>query len=96
VEKKESFRLTLNGLDLEDLLVVWLSELLYYQTTKEKLFCEFEIKKIDDKNLDAWVYGDSYDPKKHSLKKEIKTVTYHQIKVEKVNDLWRTQVIFDV
>ena len=43
-----------------------------------------------------WFQGEKLDFKRHRLKTEIKAVTYHQLKVQKVKDTWQAEVIFDV
>jgi SHS2 domain-containing protein len=40
--------------------------------------------------------GEPYNRKKHSIKTEIKAVTYSGLTVERVKAGWRARVIFDV
>jgi SHS2 domain-containing protein len=40
--------------------------------------------------------GESFDPKRHLPRGEIKAVTYHQMTVENTTNEWRARIIFDV
>lgn len=86
--------LTADG--LEDLLVAWLSELLYLFSTRNMLFGRFEISEIDDHHIQATAFGQPVDPSRHELLTEIKAVTFHDLKLEKVNDAWQAKVLFDI
>lgn len=94
VKWTESVELSADG--LEDLLVEWLSELLYRLDVQRMLIKSFEISEIDERHLKAKVGGEEIDEGKHELGMDIKAVTYHMLKVEKTDDTWEAQVIFDV
>lgn len=82
--------------DTEQLLVTWLSELLYLFDTKRLLFSNIEFEEFGDNQIRAVARGELFDPKKHRLKTEIKAVTYHGLKIEKKNSIYSTLVIFDI
>ena len=82
--------------NLENLLVNWLSELLYLSSTQMVLFSRFEIAEIDDNHISAKALGESIDQSRHELYTEIKAVTYHELKVEKRNQRWCARVLFDI
>lgn len=82
--------------NLEDLLVNWLSELLYLFSTEKVLFSRFEITEIDDHHIRAKALGQPIDQSSHDLYTEIKAVTYHQLKVTESNRMWTARVFFDV
>jgi SHS2 domain-containing protein len=46
--------------------------------------------------LHVILQGESFDPGRHTLRGEIKAVTYHQLSVEKLTNEWRARIIFDV
>lgn len=96
VSETDSFDLQVSASNIEDLLVAWLNELLYRYETERIVLSKFVIDDINDSNLRATVYGEKIAPDRHEIKTEIKSVTYHQLKVEKIDDGWRAQVIFDV
>lgn len=80
----------------ERLLVTWLSELLYLFEVDQWLFQKCEILSLDENRVEAACWGEHYDPDRHEIKTGIKAVTYHQLCVQKVNDLWEATIIFDV
>jgi SHS2 domain-containing protein len=80
----------------ERLLVTWLSELLYLFEVNQWLFQKCEIQSLDENRVEAVCWGEHYDPDRHEIKTGIKAVTYHQLSVQRVNDLWEATIIFDV
>ena len=96
IKEKGSFEVQISAENIEELLVAWLNELLYRYETERIAFSKFVIDDINDSDLRASVSGEKIAPDRHEIKTEIKSVTYHQLKVEKIDDGWRAQVIFDV
>jgi SHS2 domain-containing protein len=84
------------GMDREELLVNWLNELVFLLETRHFLPAIFEIETIDEQRLRARVRGETFDPARHFLEREIKAVTYHQIKVESTGQYWSAQVFVDL
>ena len=81
--------------DIETLLVSWLQELIYFLDTEDLVFGRFQVK-LRDFALEASAWGDVFDPDIHTMKTEIKAVTYHQLEVTKSDLGWQAQVIFDI
>ena len=81
VEAKESVKVRAEGEDLDELLVNFLSELLYVFDTRKLVLCEFKVS-IKGNKLTCTAEGEHLDLKKHSPKTEIKAVTYHMLKVD--------------
>ncbi len=96
VRPSKSLSVEASADNLENLLVNWLSELLYLSATKGILFCRFDIAQIDQHHIVAKAFGEPIDLTRHELYAEIKAVTYHDLKVEKVGPLWSAHVLFDV
>ncbi len=96
VEETDSLDLQVSAASVEELLVAWLDELLYRYETERFICSRFVINDISDTSLNASVFGEKIDPTRHEIKTEIKSVTYHQLKVERTDDGWEAQVIFDV
>ena len=92
-----SQKISLEDEDIEILLHDFLSELIYLFSVEELLLKKFdvEITQADVYKLDATVYGEKINLEKHSLHKEVKAVTYHDMKIEKQNDAWIIEVICD-
>ena len=96
VEAKTSLPLSVEGMNLEDLMVSWLSELLYFHQVEGYLFRHFAIHDMSEKAIKANVKGEKFDPYRHELIREIKAVTYHQIKVACENGTWISRIVFDI
>jgi SHS2 domain-containing protein len=81
--------------EIETLLVSWLQELLYVFETEGLIFGQFQVN-LHNSLLEAIAWGEAFDPDIHTVKTEIKAVTYHQLEVVKVGHGWKAQVIFDI
>ena len=84
------------GGDNVDLLVNWLSELLFRFDARQRVYSEFEIEPIKTQALTATVRGEDFGPDRHRPDTEIKAVTYHEACVEESDRGWRAYVLFDV
>jgi SHS2 domain-containing protein len=93
VQKK---RITIGGADTADMLINLLREALYLFHADAWLCKKCEILELTTKKIVAGFWGEPYDARKHQLKMEIKAVTYHTLKIERVEKSWRARVIFDV
>jgi SHS2 domain-containing protein len=86
--------------DLESLIVDWLSEHLYLFEVDEIVFSKFHVDRIRKENCEysitSTASGDKFYPKSHPFETEIKAVTYNQLKVEKIEDGWKVQVVLDI
>jgi SHS2 domain-containing protein len=88
--------ITVEGGDREDLLVRWLSELLFLCEGQGFLFRQFCISSLTATSLKAMVRGEIFDPSRHAFKTEIKAVTYHQVEIIHKGETWVARVIFDI
>ncbi len=82
--------------DAEELLIEWLDELLYNFYTKHIIFSEFNITELTDTELTARVKGRFVGENKNRLKTEIKAATRHDLHIEKKEDHYEVQIVFDV
>lgn len=96
IRETSRFHIQVSADSIEELLVAWLDELLYRYETERIICRRFVIGDMSDRSLSAVAFGEKVDPARHEIKAEIKSITYHQLKIEKRNDGWRIQVIFDV
>ena len=80
----------------DDLMVTWLSELLYLYDTERLVFKSFQLKRIEDNHLEANARGEVLDTARHEIKTGIKAVTYHKLYVEEREWGWEAQVILDI
>ncbi|MCK4902452.1 MAG: archease [Thermoplasmatales archaeon] len=96
IESVGQYNIELEAPDLEQLLVDWLSELLFLNSAKNLVFGFFKMD-LDEKNkkLTAKVFGEKFDLSKHKIGSEIKAVTYHMLEVKKKKP-YHVQVLFDI
>jgi SHS2 domain-containing protein len=94
--KTSSLQLSVGGSDYADLLVRWLSEILYLFQGEGKVVTCTEINTITQTNIDATLQTVSFSPEQHEVLTEIKAVTYHRIEVACENGRWKATIIFDL
>jgi len=96
VKPAGTWPIAVSGTDREDLLVNYLREVLYLYNGKGLLLSDFSIADMDDGYLRGEVRGERYDASRHTIKKEIKAVTYHQASARQTAAGWQGRVIVDV
>lgn len=79
--------------DIEQLLVDWLSRLLFICDVDDMLYSEFRVE-ISGTSLKAVMKGEKLDPERHLLKTDIKAITYHMLEVNRETNT--VQVLFDI
>ena len=89
-------RVERSAADVEELLVGFLSELLYLYSTQGFLAARVEIEHWSEQRIAAELYGESFDPERHIVLREIKAVTYHGLQVVQQGGRWRATIIMDV
>ena len=90
-EPHETYRFEIAAPDRETLLVMFLSELLYFTQRDEVVFDRFDLS-YDGERLSAEVEGVPIE----SLAKEIKAVTYHDLAVRETERGLEATIVFDV
>jgi len=88
------YDILLEAPDHEQLLVDWLSKLLFLNDAEDLVFGKFELI-ITGTRLSARVFGEKYNTKKHKMGVEIKAVTYHMVQVNEKDPIF-VQVLFDI
>ena len=96
VEEKLHLDIKASSQDRDSLLVEWLNELIYCFDVRHVLFRRFEISSLTDNELEATCYGEDFDPTKHKIKIGVKAATYHMLRLDKDNNGYKAQIIFDV
>lgn len=83
--------------DLDELMVTWLTELLYLLEVGGMVPAEITVKEVSATSLRAEVRGQAIESREDMTLDQIKAVTYHHLKVEKASDgKWNASIIFDV
>lgn len=90
-QKKESRRVSIEGVDKEDLLINWLSRILYYAEAEHLIPVSINIFELSEETLAAEAEFGSLEPKH-----EIKAVTHHGLSIGKTNSSFEAEVTFDV
>ncbi len=96
IEARLDREIVAEGAGLEQLMVAWLSELIYLHEVEELLFCDFTLWEIDEKSVRGLARGERFDAGRHVIKTSVKAATYHQIEIKEKNGRWYAQVIFDI
>ena len=92
VEPRNKIELEVIGEDIEALLFEWLSELIAQFDITHLLMSKFKIRKIKRSKkgflLNAEVWGEELDPRKHISKVDVKAATYDRMEIiEKPNNI---------
>jgi SHS2 domain-containing protein len=93
---REQALIPVTGGNPTELLVNWLSGLLYLQDAEGWLFGDFQVISLEDRSLVAVARGEKFDPARHQLKLLVKAITYHQLMLEQTAAGWRAQVYVDI
>ncbi|ASJ11193.1 archease [Thermococcus sp. P6] len=99
VEKRECHELEVEGEDLMGLLYSFLEELLVLHDVKGLVFGDFRVKieKDGTYRLRVVACGEPLDYGKHEPREEVKAITYHDMKVERLPDgRWMAQLVPDI
>ena len=97
VEENYTKKLIVKGKDLKYLLYNWLEEMIILTITDgfagKKIV--LEIKKDDEFEINAEIFGEVIDLTKHEFKVEIKSPTFHEMEIEE-NDNVRMKYLLDL
>jgi SHS2 domain-containing protein len=95
VSTGRSVQVEISGGDTAELLVNWLSELLFQFECRDFLPAEF-ILEFEDDSLVARIRGEDFDFQRHPVEREVKAVTHHQVLVEQTAQGWHGRVYLDL
>jgi SHS2 domain-containing protein len=84
------------ALDRENLLVRWLSEVLYLYDAEKFLSADFKFETLTDTSLQATILGQQASTSSHELILDVKAITYHNLKVQKLEEFWIVRVYLDI
>lgn len=99
VETKLEKEIEIKSEDKESLLFDFLSEFLYIFDTENFIFSKIDTKIDEDRKnlkLKAISKGEKFNPNKHSIKSEVKAVSYFDMKIEEKDGKWMCQVVLDL
>ncbi len=96
VEEHDEKVMIVNASDREQLLVKFLSEILYLFDGEGFVVKRAQIVQMDDRSLTANLRGERFDPNKHNIKLDVKAITYHQLTIEQRDSGFLLRVYVDV
>jgi SHS2 domain-containing protein len=88
--------ISVEGSNLEDLLINFLREVLYLFNGEHWIMKRCQLCELSNKRLVAELQGEPYNQKQQYIRTEIKAVTYHCLGISKTVEGWKARVIFDV
>jgi SHS2 domain-containing protein len=96
IEEKKTLTVSIESHSRDGLLVAWLNELIFHFDAYGFIGKKMQIEQLSDNKITATIYGEDFDPGRHEGKLLIKAATYHNLRVEKKDDIWEIEVIFDI
>jgi protein archease len=96
VRPVEEVRIEVKGTDPPDLLVNWLSEILYQHDAERCLFQDFRVESLGDRAASGIAWGEKINPARHQTNLMVKAITYHQLSLQQTASGWRAQVYVDI
>jgi SHS2 domain-containing protein len=95
VEACQQLEITLPAAATDDLLVDWLSELLFVFESQRLVLSDFQVG-VDSRGLRAVVRGAPLDVRQHEVGYEVKAVTYHRLCVTQDTAGWMAEFYLDL
>jgi len=92
----KSIEIKAEGASLEGLLVSWLNELIFQFDTYGFIGRDIHIHKLNNTLIMSTIDGEDFVPERHGRGLLIKAATYHKLKIERKEDHWEADVIFDI
>ena len=86
----------LTAADREELLVLWLNEIIFLLESADLGRPSVAITHISDRELQATLRGARLAPGDPPRGTEVKAATYHQLTVRKTSSGWESHVILDL
>lgn len=96
VQDRRELALELEAAGTSELLVRWLSEVLFLFETRHFLGRRFQVRTAGGSRLSAQIGGEELDWERHRFRCEVKAVTRHKLRVESTARGWRAFFIVDL
>jgi SHS2 domain-containing protein len=101
IEPRSCRTVRIEGHDLVELLVGWLSEINSLMSSEGELYGSFAIDALSLPDeppcrLEGRAWGETIDPERHHIEREIKAVTFHQAYIRYQEPVWQAQFIMDL
>ncbi len=98
IERKQKIELEAESIDIEGLLVSFLSKLIVLHEVDHLVLKDFVVAFTGDNSLKASAWGETFTETKHAGGLHVKGVSYHMMEIVegKENKPCHVQVLFDV
>ena len=96
IRPQTALPVSITASDREQLLVRWLSEVLYLFDGKRFPCAEFTIHELGPTWLVATVRGEDLDASRHHTRLDVKAVTYHQLDIQEFAGQSHVRVFLDI
>lgn len=97
VEPRHEVAVTVpDAVDAEDLVVRYLSELLYLHDAKDWLFRETRVVRLTATEIEALAIGETFDPDRHVIDRQVKAVTHHHLLLSQDHEGWSARCVLDL
>jgi SHS2 domain-containing protein len=93
---REERSIEVSAANREELLHAWLSELLELFGCEGFMARDIVVTSIDDTHVAATLRGECFERGRHHYIREVKAVTFHDLRVTNADGEWRARVTFDV
>jgi SHS2 domain-containing protein len=91
----EDKKISLKSDSLEDLLILWLNELIFFFDRDGFIGKSFTLNLVGNA-LTAQISGGIFDPELNERGLLLKAATYHRLSLKKMQSYWEAVVVFDI
>lgn len=78
VRERLQTQVSCSGEDAVEQLVAWLNEVVYWCDQDNRVPARFAVTLHEDQSLQGTIWGELFDPRRHAMERQVKSVTYHQ------------------
>lgn len=99
VEGRESYEVSVEGMDLEQLLFNWIDEIIYWFDGRKFAIGSIDVTQLDEGRayMRAVLRGEKYSIDKHGFRGTIvKAVTYNMMEIRREDSVYRVQFVVDI
>jgi SHS2 domain-containing protein len=79
-----------------EMLVSVLNEIVYHIDIDNLVPAELSIEFLSETEWRGTLTGEGFDAERHHIERQVKSVTYHQARLEQVNEGWLARVYVDL
>lgn len=82
--------------DPVELMVTWLNEIVYWCEQGDLIPASIHIESVTENRLRGTLSGEPFNPQRHRVEHQVKSVTYHQACLEETPAGWHARVYVDL